>query len=67
VTEHRHRQQLPRWGVFVIVIVFLTLFFLGLAMSDTLGIVLGLLLSFGFLSLAGHWWGYDSTDGRNWR
>jgi hypothetical protein len=53
--------------VFLIVMAFLALFFGGLALSDRWGVALGLLLAFGFLSLAGHWWGYDSTDGRNWR
>jgi hypothetical protein len=67
VTEHRHRHQLPVWAVFLIVIGFLTLFFVGIALSDAWGPAIGVLLSFGFLSLAGHWWGYDSTDGRNWR
>jgi hypothetical protein len=67
VTEHRHRHQLPLWAVFLIVMAFLALFFGGLALSDRWGVALGLLLGFGFLSLAGHWWGYDSTDGRNWR
>jgi hypothetical protein len=60
VTEHRHRHQLPVWAVFLIVIGFLTLFFVGIALSDAWGPALGVLLS-------GHWWGYDSTDGRNWR
>jgi hypothetical protein len=67
MTEHRHRSQLPRWGVLVIVIVFLFLFFLGISAGGWQGTVLGMVLAFGFLSVAGHLWGYDSTDGRNWR
>ncbi|HEX2025744.1 MAG TPA: hypothetical protein VHH92_05060 [Actinomycetota bacterium] len=67
MTEHRHRHQLPVWAVFLIAIGFLTLFFVGILVSDRWGPALAVLLSFGFLSLAGHWWGYDSTDGRNWQ
>jgi hypothetical protein len=67
MTEHRHRTQVPRWGVLVIVTVFLALFFLGIAFGGWQGTALGLVLAFGFLGVAGHVWGYDSTDGRNWR
>jgi hypothetical protein len=67
MTEHRHRTQLPAWAVLAIVIIFMTLLLLGVSLGGWQGPALGLLLAFGFLSLAGHWWGYDSTDGRNWR
>ena len=67
MTEHWHRTQLPRWGVVVIVTVFLLLLFLGISAGGWQGTVLGLVLAFGFLSVAGYLWGYDSTDGRNWR
>jgi hypothetical protein len=67
MTEHRHRTQLPLWAVFLIVITFLGLLGLGLSIGGYGGVALGLGLAFGFLSLAGTWWGYDSTDGRNWR
>jgi hypothetical protein len=67
VTEHRHRTQLPVWAVFLIVIGFLALLGLGVWIGGYPGAAIGLALAFGFLSLAGAWWGYDSTDGRNWR
>lgn len=67
MTEHRHRTELPRWGVVVIVTIFLFLLFGGVSLGGWQGTALGLVLAFGFLGLAGHWWGYDSTDGRNWR
>jgi uncharacterized membrane protein YccC len=67
MTEHHHRTQQPRWVVLMVVTVFLFLFFLGLSVDGWPGTALGIVLAFGFLSLAGHLWGYDSTDGRNWR
>jgi hypothetical protein len=67
MTEHQHRHQLPLWSVVLIITAFLGLLFLGLSFGGWLGPAIGLALAFGFLSLAGHLWGYDSTDGRNWR
>jgi len=67
VTEHRHRRQLPMWAVGLIAAAFMVLLFLGISFGGWPGTGLGLLLAFGFLSLAGARWGYDSTDGRNWR
>jgi hypothetical protein len=67
MTEHQHRHQLPLWSVVLIVTGFLGLLFLGLSFGGWPGLAIGIALAFGFLSLAGHLWGYDSTDGRNWR
>jgi hypothetical protein len=67
VTEHRHRHQLPLWAVVLIVAGFLGLLSLSLAIDGWAGLAIGLGSAFAFLSLAGHLWGYDSTDGRNWR
>ncbi len=67
MTEHNHRVQLPLWAVFLIVMGFLALLLLGVSLGGWQGTALGVGLSFGFLSVAGWLWGYDSTDGRNWR
>jgi hypothetical protein len=67
MTEHRHRTERPRWFLLVVVTLFLFFLFGGFSLGGWQGIVSGLVLAFGFLSLAGHLWGYDSTDGRNWR
>ena len=67
MTEHQHRHQLPLWAVLLIVMGFLGLLALGVSIGGWQGIAVGLASAFGFLSLAGHLWGYDSTDGRNWR
>jgi hypothetical protein len=67
MTEHRHRTQMPRWGLLAIVTLFLSFLLGGIALGGWQGTVLGIVVSFGFLGLAGHLWGYDSTDGRNWR
>jgi hypothetical protein len=67
MTEHRHRTQLPWWGLLAIATLFLTFLLGGIALGGWQGTVLGIVVAFGLLGLAGHWWGYDSTDGRNWR
>jgi hypothetical protein len=65
--EERHHTQLPWWGVLTVVTIFLFLLLVGTALGGWQGPALGFVLAFGFLSLAGHLWGYDSTDGQNWR
>lgn len=66
MTDHRHRRQLPRWAIGVIVAAFLALLGAGLALGEWGGLM-GLAAGFALLGLAGARWGYDSTDGRNWR
>lgn len=66
MTEHRHRRQLPRWSVLLIVAGFLALFRVGMALGDW-GALMGLVGGLALLGSLGAAWGYDSTDGRNWR
>jgi hypothetical protein len=66
MTEHRHRRQLPRWSVLVIVAGFLAIFRAGLMLGGW-GPAVGLAAGLAFLGALGAGWGYDSTDGRNWR
>ena len=61
----RSRKPMARWKLALIVV--LTLYFLGFALS--LGPVAGLvLLAIGWLGLglSAFRWGYDSRDGRDW-
>ena len=67
MTEHRHRTQLPLRGVLLIVAVFLAVLGAGLAFGSGISGLVGLALAFAFLNVVGMLWGYDSTDGRNWR
>lgn len=61
----RYRQPMARWKLAVLIL--LTLFFLGFALSRSpvAGLIL-LALGWLGLGLSALRWGYDSRDGRDW-